>query len=337
MKLALLGVWHVHAVHHLEDSIKNPVSEIVVVWDSDPEAGQAFADRHDLPFVDRLDLALSWPDVSAVVVDTATSEHPDVIHQAIAAGKHVFVEKVLAIDSENAVSLIEAARDAGLILRVSLPRLLEAPFVTAQRLISEGAIGTVTGSRIRFAHDGALREWLPRHFLDANQAGGGALIDLGAHPIYLGLGFHGAVPQTVTTRIRFGQGGAVEDNAAMLLEYEGGAIGIVETSFVASFFSYSVQVDGHNGTLITKSGDTAVSIRRHGQHEWVDVAFDPPLPKPFDVFISEVLEGHQDPTHHQTALLVTQIVEAGYRSASQNASVAFEAALLKSSEKERVL
>lgn len=55
----------------------------------------------------------------------------------------------------------------------------------AKKAIDEGWLGKVTLARVRNAHDGVSSGWLPPHFFDEATCGGGAMMDLGAHPMYL--------------------------------------------------------------------------------------------------------------------------------------------------------
>lgn len=319
LRLALLGVWHVHAIHHLQDATRHPQAEIVAVWDSNAAAGARFAAEHGLDFVADLDLLLSRREIAAVVVDTATVEHPWVIARAIAHHKHVFTEKVLAIQTGDAIALVEAAREAGVILRVSLQRLREAAMQTVSQLIAGGRIGRVRSSRVRVSHHGALgAPWIPAHFFRRDQAGGGALIDLGAHPVYLGMVFHGATPSRVSAFSVHSTGLEVEDNASALLQYPDGAIGVAQTSFVAPFFSQAVEVEGTEGTLIVEPGTQRVLLREAGAAaQWVEQPLCEPLPPTFDQFVAAVTTDDADPAHLKMAVDVTRVLEAAYRSAAE--------------------
>jgi 1,5-anhydro-D-fructose reductase (1,5-anhydro-D-mannitol-forming) len=323
-KLALLGVWHVHAIHHLQDARANPDADVVVVWDRDPVAGQAFATANALPFEPDLATILARPDIEAVIVDTATLDHGAVIGAALAAGKHVFTEKVLAATTAEATDLVRAARTYGRVLRVSMQRLVEAPILTAKALIEEGAIGTLTSSRIRYAHGGAVggRPSLSPDFLDPAQAGGGAIIDLGAHGFYLGLLFHAAEPLAIRTTMSSVTGLAVEDNTVSLVDYPGGAISTAETSFVSGFFGWSIELNGTAGSIAIGPVDHRIMLRRTGEDGWNEVPPLPAQPVPFDQFLTMVRGGPDEPGHLRSAVKLTQLAESAYRSAAEGRAVA---------------
>ncbi|MGH1526676.1 Gfo/Idh/MocA family protein [Leifsonia sp. L25] len=155
-----------------------------------------------MEFVADLDELLARPELDAVTITTATDQHRDVIGRAIAAGKHVFTEKILAPTVAEAEELVELAREAGVALVVSLPRLYDDYTVAIERILDEGTLGELTYSRVRLAHDGWVAGWLPEQFADPQAAIGGALTDLGCHPAYLTRLFHRADPVATLGELR---------------------------------------------------------------------------------------------------------------------------------------
>lgn len=323
IRFALLGTWHVHAIHHLQDCMSSPDAEIVVVWDSHIERGQAFASAHGLAFEPDLAKVLGQGDIVGVVVDTATADHPKIIGAALDAGKHVFVEKVLALETADAQALVHKARENGLTLRVSLQRLIEAPVRTVIKLVNDGAIGRVTGSRIRYAHRGAVgTPLIPRHFFDPDEAGGGAIVDLGAHGFYLGMALHGTWPiqiQTVATQVT---AIGVEDNTASILTYPNGAISVAETSFVSGFFGYAIEVNGVDGAIVLGPTDQRVLLRHTGDADWVSQPLVLALPPTLHQFIAILNGAPDDPQHLETAIWLTRLCQGAYRSVADKKVVA---------------
>src|SRR5256885_9413060 len=87
IRLAMLSFWHVHAQDYLHQALKNSVTAITAVWDETPERGHAQARALGVPFYERLDDLLAHAAVDAVIVDTPTTMHRDVIVAAAQAGK----------------------------------------------------------------------------------------------------------------------------------------------------------------------------------------------------------------------------------------------------------
>ena len=224
IRVAMLSYWHVHAWDYTRQAQSHPDVTIGAVWDELPERGRAAAEQLGVPFYESLDDLLALPEIDAVIVDAPTSMHCDVMVAAARAGKHIFTEKVLAPTLAEANEIIAAADQASVVLTVSLPRLAEGYTQAITSLITDGACGDLTLVRIRMAHNGALRTeqnpdgWLPSHFYDPEQCRGGAMIDLGCHPMYLARHFLG-LPETVNAHYRYVTGRAVEDNAVVTLGY----------------------------------------------------------------------------------------------------------------------
>jgi 1,5-anhydro-D-fructose reductase (1,5-anhydro-D-mannitol-forming) len=316
IRLALLGTWHLHAEHHLAEARADESTEVLVVWDPRPNVARAFGEQHDLPYTDDLGTVLGRQDIDGVMVDTETTRHPQVIEAALAAGKHVFTEKVLATTTSDADALIAMAVKRRLALTVSFPRLSDPAVNTIARLIAEGELGTITGSRIRYAHHGAVgTPWIPAHFFSLADTGGGALIDLGAHPIYLSRLLHGRPAQSIHASVGHVTGREVEDNATVMLDYGQGVLGVFEVSMVASFFSYSIEISGTRGSAAIGPAGDSLMVRLGQEDIWREKPLDSPGPTPFVQFTRHVLAGGPDLEHLKVARDVTHLLEAAYESA----------------------
>ena len=109
---------------------------------------------------------LARDDLDAVTITTSTVVHREVIGQAIAAGKHVFTEKLLAPTVAEADEILAAARAAGVQVVVSLPRLYHGYTTAITEVLDGGSLGRLTYARVRLSHDGATAGWLPERFFD---------------------------------------------------------------------------------------------------------------------------------------------------------------------------
>ena len=106
-----------------------------------------------------LDEALQKSECDCVLVVTPPETHHGVVAEALEAGKHVLVEKPLDITLSGALALVQAAKQAGLILMVSQNYRFNAPFRAAQGLVRNGALGDLVGVRISCRRD--ARELFP--------------------------------------------------------------------------------------------------------------------------------------------------------------------------------
>ncbi|AXI10306.1 gfo/Idh/MocA family oxidoreductase [Oceanobacillus zhaokaii] len=264
INVALLSRWHVHADDYAKEAGANEQLNIVQVWDEDPERGEVWAGELGVPFEKDLEAVLSNSDVDAVIVTTPTSMHTEVIAAAAKHKKHIYTEKVLAFTIEDCKKIFDAVEENDVKMMVSLPRLTESDYLYANQAIENGWLGELTTIRCRLAHnggvaaDGSEQGWLPVRFYDKEKTGGGSLIDLGAHPIYLTNRLAGPV-QAVYARLQPQISKDVDDSAAVIVEYHSGAIGIIETGFLSHGSPFQLELYGTEGTIMLKDGEVSLN------------------------------------------------------------------------------
>lgn len=279
INVALLSKWHVHAEDYAKQAFKNELLSIRMVWDEDETRGKEWAEKLGVAFEPDLQKVLANPAIDAVIVNTPTNLHKEVIMAAAKNKKHIFTEKVLALTTEDCDDIFTAVEESDVQLMVSLPRLTASYYLYAQEALDQGLLGTMTGIRCRFAHNGAVPTndqaagWLPAHFFNREQCGGGALVDLGAHPIYLTNRLGGKV-KAVTARLQHTKGYEVDDNAVVLVEYESGALGTLETGFLSFGSPFELEIFGTEGTLKIEDQQVRLRSRKIQEEGW----FVPQLP-----------------------------------------------------------
>ncbi|WP_136055322.1 Gfo/Idh/MocA family oxidoreductase [Microbacterium sp. K24] len=315
--VGIVGFWHVHADDYAREAVEHSGTRLVAAWDPDAERGAEGADRLGIAHADTLDALLARPDIDAITVTTATNEHTDVIGRAIAAGKHVFTEKLLAPTVVEAEALVDAAREKDIALVVSLPRLSEPFVTTAARLVDEGALGEITYARVRVAHDGWLGGWLPERFADPVAAIGGAFADLGCHPAYLVQHFLGAHPDRITAAYGHVTGRVVEDNAVVVALYPDGALGVAEASFVTTPGASALELRGTRASLLFGFGQESMIAKggRFGD-TWTPVPLDPAGRSPYALWV-DAIRGDADTSENlQAAIDLTRFVVAANTAAT---------------------
>lgn len=328
VRVAILSFWHVHAKDYAAEALAHPEVELVAVWDEDPARGRAEAAARGVAFHETLPELLAREDIDGVVVTTATSAHKQVIPAAARAGKHVFTEKVIAPTLAEAAAIVAETDRTGVAFVVSLPRLSLGAVQAIQAVLAEGGLGELTHLRVRVGHEGAVRTakapdgWLPRRFYDAAAAGGGALIDLGAHPLYLSRFFLG-LPERVSASYGFVTGRAVEDQAVVALHYAGGALAVAEVSFVARS-PLTIEANATAGNLRFGGAEPDLWLRSGTGNvgEWSKRAPLPPDgPSPFDQWIGQIQDGTRAPENVRLALDLSALAEAANRSAAEGRTV----------------
>ncbi len=329
LSLALAGFWHVHADDYASQLRFIDGVELIGAWDDDPARGSTEAARLGVPFTDDLGLLLSGADPDGIVVTTSTAAHTEVIGRAIAAGKHVFTEKLLAPTVAECEQLVDAARAAGVRLTVSLPRLAEGVTAAISRAIRDGSLGRVTYTRVRLAHDGSVAGWLPRRFYEPAEAIGGALTDLGCHAVYLTQHFLGPDPKTVTAVYSSVTGESLEDNSVVTLRYPDGALAVIEASNVTTPGASTIEVRGTRSSLV--SGFAGLGLLGKGEaysaEQWVEVPAEPDQPLPLRQWVAAIRDGRGTDDNTSAAIELTRLVEAANRSAASGRTLGYASAL----------
>jgi len=328
LKVAMLSGWHVHAKGYANTVNSFPDAKVTVVWDEEPARGKAWAAELNVPFERDLKKCVARDDVEGVVVDAPTSMHPEVIVAAAKAGKHIFTEKVMALTVKECDRIAKAVRQAGVKFCISMPQRCSATSLFAKKVVDEGLIGDVTVLRVRVAHNGASAGWLPPHFYVQETCGGGAMMDLGAHPMYIARWLLGK-PSRITSTFNDRTGHAVEDNSVCLIEFASKAIAIVETSFVSSHSPGMLELYGTEGTLLIGGPDGRAQIRSNkiasSVQGWIAPSELPkPLPPPLRQWASGVLTG--EPIHFglDEGMQLTELMANAYRSHRTGRQVSFE-------------
>ncbi len=180
MKVGILGTGNI-APAYIKGCSKFPEDiQVVACADLFLERAQAFAKTNHLQAQSIEDL-LNNVELDLIINLTIPDAHAEVSLQIIEAGKHVYVEKPLALNREEAFSVIEAAKEKGLRVGCAPDTFLGAGGQTSRQVIDRGDIGTPIAATAFWAYHGH-ESWHPNPSF-YYQPGGGPLFDMG--PYYL--------------------------------------------------------------------------------------------------------------------------------------------------------
>lgn len=315
LRVAMLSQWHAHAKGYADRLRNLPDVTITAVWDEEPERGSAWATELRADFEADLGKLLAREDVDAVVCDAPTSMHADVMTAAANAGKHIFTEKVMALTVDECNRIREAVKRNNVKFCISFPFRTRPEVLYAKQAVDEGLLGQLTFLRVRVAHNGGSGGWLPPHFWDPVTTGGGAMMDLGAHPMYLAR-WIGGQPRRIASVFNYLTGHEVEDNAVSVIEFENKAIGVSETSFVSTNSPFSLELSGTEGSLIVGGPDErSVKVRSNklDPKNWISPGELPEaLPHPIEMWVNGVLRGGAIPFDPEAGTQLTELMQYAY-------------------------
>ena len=191
VKTAIVGCGMISDAYLSTMKKKFKILDVVAVCDLDPQKAQAAADKYGLQVM-TMDQVMADTSIEIVVNLTTPTAHYPVIKQLLAAGKHVYTEKVLAVELAHAAELVEMANSKGLYLGAAPDTFLGAAAQTARYVVESGMIGEVTSCYAVLNRDGGV-------FANPNsftvKPGGGIGFDVGIYYLTVLLSILGPVSE----------------------------------------------------------------------------------------------------------------------------------------------
>jgi predicted dehydrogenase len=181
--------------------------------------------------------ALSDPDVEAVVLATPHALHGAQIEAAVAAGKHIFCEKPLALTKAGAEKAVRLCRDAGLVLGVGHERRWEPPVAELLARADAGDLGRIHQIEANFSHDKFLALDRDNWRLKADQAPAGGMTATGIHLLDLSVRLLGPAQSVWCVCEQLSSDLPQGDTVAAYVKFRGGGTSYVSASLANPFVS----------------------------------------------------------------------------------------------------
>ena len=247
----LIGTSTIAAEHMIGAIRAQDGHAVVAVHSSNPARGQAYAERHGIPAShDSLEALLANPDVDAVYISTTNELHRQQTLAAAAAGKHVLCEKPLALNIDDAMAMVKACREAGVLMATNHHLRNAATHRQIRSLIQQGAIGRPLFARVFHAVH------LPPHLqgwrLDKPQAGGGVILDITVHDADTLRFLLDAEPVEavgMTQQADMASQG-LEDGVMAVLRFDNGVLAQLHDAFTVKYAGTGIEIHGDAGSII---------------------------------------------------------------------------------------
>ena len=243
-------------------------AELAAVHSTSAVKGYELARQFGCAYYADYGALLAESSCDAVVICTPSGTHAPQAVQAARAGKHVIVEKPLAITLEQADAVLRSCRENGVQLGCILQRRFSPGVVKLKRLIDEGRLGTLRYAgcyaklyRSQEYYDSG--SWRGTWQLD----GGGVLMNQGIHYVDL-LAYLAGPVQSVTARCATlgHERIEVEDTAAALLTFANGAMGVLEATTNAwPGLSSRIDLYGSEGSAVIENDELAFVSLKSGE------------------------------------------------------------------------
>ena len=255
----MMGKIHTYAYRNLPLYYRDLPFRVKLVGVCSGHLANACLARDELGYefaTDNYQEILDRSDIDVVNICTPNNLHHEMILAAIAAGKNIYCDKPLTVNSSQAAEIIDALEGRSLIHQVALQNRFFPATMRARQLVEEGRIGKVMSFRAVYLHAGSVNPGLPTGWkLDARTSGGGVLLDLGSHVLDLIYFLLGEFSQVIArSRViypqRPDQSGKLqdiqaEDSILVLAEMKDGSQGSIEASKVATGINDELRFEIH--------------------------------------------------------------------------------------------
>ena len=257
IKFGLIGCGRV-SHRHAQSLEQVQETEFVAVADPTFERATNFAEKYDtIAYADHHAL-LDDPTIDAVAICVPSGLHAQVTLDALDAGKHVLVEKPIALKLEDADRMIARAKEKNLHLGVVLQNRYNSPMQRLRQLIDDGGLGKL------YLGNACVRWFRPQSYYEDGWHGtiemdGGALMNQSIHHIDALQWFMGPVQSVSAYTATLAHQMEAEDVGVASLRFANGALGTVEGSTLTwpQNLEGSVSIFGERGSV--KIGGTALN------------------------------------------------------------------------------
>ena len=257
LRLGIISFAHGH-VHTYASVIQEfDDARIVAAWDDDLERGESSSAKYGIAFEPDLDRLLARSDIDAVFVTSPTNRHAEHVIAAAQAGKHILLQKPMALSLEDCDAIIRAVQDAGVMFSMCYQMRADPVNQKMKALLDEGAVGRVFLVRRRHAIPALLNPDFARpdnwHIDPAQNMG--MFMDDASHAadwFYWMLGKPVSVMAEIDNIVT---SAAPDDNGVAVYRFAQGEIGILLNSSTMLAAESTTEIYGDRGTIVHNYGD----------------------------------------------------------------------------------
>lgn len=277
LKIGIIGCGYISSVYMENMPAFNHLS-LVACADLDLDRARSQAEQYGIPKACTVQELLSDPEIDLVINLTLPKVHAEVSLQILQAGKHVYVEKPLAISLQEAKKVLDKAQEKGLLVGSAPDTFLGAGIQTALQLIENGDIGVPIGASA-FVIGRGHEHWHPNPAFYYEE-GGGPLFDMGPYYLTALIALLGPINRIAgSARISYPERTILsEPNAGQKIEVSiethiAGTIDFASGAFGGSTLP-PIEIYGSKGTLLVPDPNTfggPVRLRKKDQADFIDI------------------------------------------------------------------
>ncbi len=240
----LISTVHAEAVKSLENA------NLLGCCDVRAESAKAFAEKYNIKCYETIDDVLADKQVDVVCVCTPSGTHAELAVRSLNAGMNVVVEKPMALNTADCDKIIEAAEKSGAKITV-ISQLRTADDVNrAREIVQSGALGKLVLCDLHMKYYRSKEYYNNSWRGTKKMDGGGALMNQGIHGVDLLQYIVGPVKNIKSICRTLLHDIEVEDTAVAVVEYENGALGIIEaTTAINPSYDREMKIHGSKGCI----------------------------------------------------------------------------------------
>ncbi|MEP6590964.1 MAG: Gfo/Idh/MocA family oxidoreductase [Gemmatimonadota bacterium] len=330
LRLGIVGAGAITQVGHLPGLKRVKEIDVVGICDNDLPKARALADRFGIPdaYGDMEEL-IEFDALDAVLICTPNHLHESQIHAALASGLHVFAERPLALTSGGAQRLAKAAAKHDRVLMVGANHRYRPDVQQIRSFVKSGELGDLESIRAWWFMARAGRTslgWRQKR----DQAGGGAMLDLGLGLLDLSIWMAGfTAPQRVSAIFpEKGREKSLEQSGTAMVALEGGTAIHLDTSwrFVGPHDRYGLAVRATRGSA--RINPLAIWKEFHGAPQDVAPSGAHSRETPFAIAVraqwahfAAAIRGEAPPPDLAEQVTLMRVMEAIYQSAESGRDV----------------
>lgn len=268
VKVGIIGSQFEADIHAASFQIMPEEAEVVAVASPTPGHPEELAKRYGIPrvFHDYKEM-LKEKDIEMVTITAPNYLHAQMTIDIANAGKHVVCEKPLCMTLEEADEMIEVCQKQGVLFMYAEELYFTPKYVKAKEMADQGAFGKIYMVKQSEKHFGPHAPW----FWDVDRSGGGVFVDMGCHGVAFCYWFLDRSPiKSVTCQMGTYVHGEItkgDDNSICILEFENGAVGVVEDSWARrGGMDDRIEVYGEGGVTYANlhMGNALPTFSEHG-------------------------------------------------------------------------
>ena len=307
---------------------------IVSCYSHTPEKRAAFSGRFGCQEASSYEELLADDSIEAVLVTTPNTEHARTIEQAVAAGKHVWVEKPIAHTLADARRIAASVARAGITLAVGHSARLLGASRKMKALVDRGEVGKVTLVEANWSNERALELTPDMWRYHATDTPGGPLIQLLIHHFDTAQYIFGPITEVQAYKGRFYTSAEVDDAAVVIARFDSGLLSYFGSSWVSPGI-YWINLYGTKANLYHELDfgrwtdpdvDRYATLFRHdhgsSDRVRVEIPTSDMFPNELDDFARAVRSGRPPEVGVAEAMRALAVVDAAIRSAELGRPVA---------------